>query len=238
MGTIYLIRHGQASFGKSKEEYDKLSPIGVRQSQMLAEYFKRIEKRFDAVYCGDLHRQQQTAHELIERYRKDGLEISDIVISRAFDEFDAFNVWDHHAPLATSEDTSLEEDMKNALTDGKAFQRVFDIILRRWFSGEYDPPGCIKWLDFRKQVVEGLEKIVETQGPDDHIAVFTSGGVIAAALKHSLGLDDEKTVEILWRILNASVTRLQYRSNVFTPYSFNEVSHLELAVSPGLLTLR
>ncbi|MDZ4333172.1 MAG: histidine phosphatase family protein, partial [Pseudomonas sp.] len=30
MGSIYLIRHGQASFGA--DDYDVLSPIGIRQA--------------------------------------------------------------------------------------------------------------------------------------------------------------------------------------------------------------
>lgn len=33
MATIYLIRHGQASFGA--ENYDKLSPLGERQASIL-----------------------------------------------------------------------------------------------------------------------------------------------------------------------------------------------------------
>ncbi|EPM78754.1 hypothetical protein A249_34210, partial [Pseudomonas syringae pv. actinidiae ICMP 18804] len=33
MGSIYLIRHGQASFGA--DDYDVLSPVGIRQSRVL-----------------------------------------------------------------------------------------------------------------------------------------------------------------------------------------------------------
>lgn len=33
MGAVYLIRHGQTSFGKA--DYDKLSELGVEQSQVL-----------------------------------------------------------------------------------------------------------------------------------------------------------------------------------------------------------
>ena len=37
MGTLYLVRHGQASFGE--DDYDKLSELGHRQSRRLGEYF-------------------------------------------------------------------------------------------------------------------------------------------------------------------------------------------------------
>ena len=40
MTTIYLIRHGQASFGA--ESYDKLSEKGELQAQRLGQYFKNI----------------------------------------------------------------------------------------------------------------------------------------------------------------------------------------------------
>ena len=38
MGTLYLVRHGQASFGA--DDYDNLSPLGHQQRQRLGEYFK------------------------------------------------------------------------------------------------------------------------------------------------------------------------------------------------------
>ena len=37
MPALYLIRHGQASFGA--EDYDQLSDLGMRQSQHVGEYF-------------------------------------------------------------------------------------------------------------------------------------------------------------------------------------------------------
>ena len=37
MGNLYLVRHGQASFGAA--DYDNLSELGHRQSVRLGEYF-------------------------------------------------------------------------------------------------------------------------------------------------------------------------------------------------------
>ncbi|HCT4576619.1 TPA: histidine phosphatase family protein, partial [Pseudomonas aeruginosa] len=36
MGSIYLIRHGQASFGA--DDYDVLSPTGIRQAEILGDH--------------------------------------------------------------------------------------------------------------------------------------------------------------------------------------------------------
>ena len=59
MATIYLIRHGQASFGAA--DYDKLSELGCRQAQVTGEYLRDNKIHFDAVYSGSLLRQRETA---------------------------------------------------------------------------------------------------------------------------------------------------------------------------------
>ena len=58
MGQLYLVRHGQASFGA--DDYDQLSDLGRRQSVRLGEYFKARGQRFDAVITGSLKRHAQT----------------------------------------------------------------------------------------------------------------------------------------------------------------------------------
>ena len=40
MGSIYLIRHGQASFGA--DDYDVLSPLGVRQAEVLGDHLAHV----------------------------------------------------------------------------------------------------------------------------------------------------------------------------------------------------
>ena len=58
MGTLYLVRHGQASFGA--DDYDKLSDLGHRQSVRLGEYFAQKGVHFDAVLAGTLRRHLET----------------------------------------------------------------------------------------------------------------------------------------------------------------------------------
>ena len=58
MGNIYLVRHGQASFGA--ENYDQLSTLGQQQSQRLGEYFTDKGIQFEAALTGTLQRQIQT----------------------------------------------------------------------------------------------------------------------------------------------------------------------------------
>ena len=53
MSELYLVRHGQASFGSS--DYDQLSEIGFKQSNVFGEFFVSRNIIFDrsfAVICG------------------------------------------------------------------------------------------------------------------------------------------------------------------------------------------
>ena len=45
MAEIYFVRHGQASVGA--EDYDKLSLVGYRQTELLGSRFKEIGFKFD-----------------------------------------------------------------------------------------------------------------------------------------------------------------------------------------------
>ena len=60
MGTLYLVRHGQASFGA--DDYDQLSPLGHQQAVRLGEYWrsKLQNQPIEAVMMGSLKRHQQT----------------------------------------------------------------------------------------------------------------------------------------------------------------------------------
>ena len=50
MTKIYLIRHGQASFGS--DNYDQLSEIGRQQAAVLGDYFFNHEIKFDHIIHG------------------------------------------------------------------------------------------------------------------------------------------------------------------------------------------
>ncbi|MEG1771365.1 MAG: phosphoglycerate mutase family protein, partial [Comamonas sp.] len=58
MGTLYLVRHGQASFGA--DDYDQLSARGHDQARRLGEYWRERGMVFDAVLVGTLRRHRQT----------------------------------------------------------------------------------------------------------------------------------------------------------------------------------
>jgi len=60
MAVVYLIRHGQASFGKAN--YDQLSDLGHQQSIRLGLAWAERLPMFDKVYLGSMLRHKQTAN--------------------------------------------------------------------------------------------------------------------------------------------------------------------------------
>src|SRR6267142_1114765 len=59
LGQIYLVRHGQASFGA--EDYDELSDLGAQQSRLLGGWLARLGQPLTCVVTGSLKRHRQTA---------------------------------------------------------------------------------------------------------------------------------------------------------------------------------
>ena len=69
MGSIYLVRHAQASFGSSN--YDQLSELGREQSAHLGSYFGNFDEKFDQVITGSLVRHKQTLDGILNNSNED-----------------------------------------------------------------------------------------------------------------------------------------------------------------------
>ena len=236
MSEIYLFRHGQASFGE--ENYDRLSPNGVKQSQILGRHLVQTGKSFDAIYFGEMERQQKTAQEFIDCCSKNQLATPQPVISEAFNEYDSFAVWQALVPELTQEDPSIAKDAADIAGDKKAFQQVFSKVMNRWISGSYRASGIPNWNDFKQRVRQGLAELIARQGARKQIAIFTSGGPISVVVQAALDLTDPKTLDVSWQLMNASITRIKYNRRGIMLAVFNDVTHLELAGDERLLTYR
>jgi broad specificity phosphatase PhoE len=236
MSEILMIRHGQASFGE--DNYDRLSPIGVQQSKIVARHLSKLKKSFDAVYCGTMERQIQTAQELIECYTALKVSIPELVQSSAFDEYDSSAVWESLIPRIIEEKPSLSLELEKIYIDKKSFQKLFQEVMHRWISEEFDTPGSPKWPDFQKRVWWGLKEIMNRHGSKKRLAVFTSGGPISAAIQLAMGISDQKTMAISWQIMNGSITRFKYNDRDIGLAAFNDITHLELEQDEQLLTYR
>ncbi|WP_024646947.1 histidine phosphatase family protein [Pseudomonas syringae] len=236
MGSIYLIRHGQASFGA--DDYDVLSPVGIRQAQVLGTHLVDLGLTFDRCLSGKLLRQQDTARHALARYAEAGHHIPVVETDSAFDEFDAEGVIRALIPAMLAEEPEALNILRNAAEDRAGFQRLFSLITRRWLSGQHDTAGLQSWAAFVARVQAGLDRILETAGPHERIAVFTSGGTITALLHLITDMPAQQAFELHWHIVNTSLHQLKFKGNQVSLASFNSYTHLQLLKSPELITYR
>ena len=92
MPEIFLVRHGQASFGA--QDYDELSPLGRTQSRALGRWLRAQGIRFDAAWCGERVRQRDTALLALAEMGQ-ALEPG---VDAAFNELDADRLLRHAVP--------------------------------------------------------------------------------------------------------------------------------------------
>jgi broad specificity phosphatase PhoE len=236
VGSIYLIRHGQASFGA--DDYDVLSPIGIRQAQVLGKYLAQLGVSFDRCIAGSLRRQQHTAEAALAQFSALDLPTPLLEIDRAFDEFDADAVIRALLPAMLPDEPEALHVMRNAAEHRGEFQRLFALIIGRWLSGDYDTDGLQSWLGFVAQVEAGLLAILESAGPNERIAVFTSGGTITALLHLITRMPAPQAFELNWQIVNTSLNQLKFRGREVALASFNSHAHLQLLNTPELITYR
>ena len=236
MGSIYLIRHGQASFGA--DDYDVLSPTGIRQAEILGQHLAELGISFDRCLSGDLRRQQHTANSALEQYAAVGLPVPTLEIDSAFNEFDADAVIRALLPAMLDDEPEALDILRNAAQNRAEFQRIFALIIERWLAGTYDTPGLESWLGFVERVQAGLQRILESADNHQKIAVFTSGGTITALLHLITQMPAKQAFELNWQIVNTSLHHLKFRGREVALASFNSHAHLQLLKAPELITFR
>jgi broad specificity phosphatase PhoE len=236
VGSIYLIRHGQASFGA--DDYDVLSPLGIRQAEVLGEHLAQLGLNFDRCIAGGLRRQQHTAETAMACYTALDLNTPPLEINRAFDEFDADAVIRALLPAMLADEPEALDVMRNAAQHRVEFQRLFALVIGRWLSGNYDTPGLQSWLGFVAQVQTGLHSILEAAQAHQRIAVFTSGGTITALLHLITQMPAQQAFELNWQIVNTSFNQLKFRGREVALAGFNNHVHLQLLKMPELITYR
>ena len=211
MGTLYLVRHGQASFGAA--DYDQLSPLGRQQSARLGDYFRQKGLRFDAVLTGTLRRQEQTYAAICE--------------GGAFDmqalPWPGLNEFDSAAVIATVHPHKLEKPDTPEL-----YRHHFRLLrdgLTQWMNGVVSPSGMPSYREFRLGVTSALDHI--RKNCEGNVLLVSSGGPIATAVGHVLGTTPETTIELNMRIRNSAITEFAFNPKRHTLVTFNTLPHLE-----------
>ncbi|MCR6488903.1 histidine phosphatase family protein [Amycolatopsis sp. OK19-0408] len=218
MGAIYLVRHGQASFGAS--DYDALSPRGFEQSTVVGAELLRREVSFTQIRSGTLARQRDTAATALKVLGTD----VPVVEDPRWNEYDHLDIARHHAGGAPQEDS-------------RAYQGVLDAALTAWTTAGPGGPCAETWPAFLARCRSALEELVASLGKGEHAVVFTSGGVIATICGLLMGAPEVGLLKLNRVTVNGGITKLVSGRGGVTMLSFNEHPHFE-ADAAALLTYR
>lgn len=222
MATIYVVRHGQASFGA--EDYDKLSELGCRQAEVVGEYFRDTGVQFDAVYSGDLSRQRETARLAM------ACQPTDVPhhIDARFNEIQNDEQLQYLTPVVIEGNSAIRALIEKGLGQSKDYQKVIEAVFNYWVSSECSDSRIQSWTDFSTGVYEALADVMREQGGGKTVGIFTSGGTLATMVAHILGLGPEKTYQLYEPALNCAVTQLFYNRRKVSLSYFNDCSFLRV----------
>ena len=213
MGNLYLVRHGQASFGAA--DYDNLSELGRRQSVRLGEYFRDKGQTFDAVITGTLRRHVQTWQGIaqgMQRASADAL------------QWPGLNEYDPVAIIAAIHPEPLQKPATPEQV--KSHFRLLRDGLTAWMQGKIAPVGMPDYAQFLSGVTSALDHVrANHQGQD--VLIVSSGGPISTAVGHVLGTRPEATIELNLRIRNSSLSEFAFTPGKHSLVTYNTLPHLD-----------
>ena len=221
MGTLYLVRHGQASFGA--DDYDQLSPLGLQQAQRLGAHWLAHGQRFDTVLLGTLRRHAQTLDGIAQGLP--GLPAPQVLPS--LDEYDSLALIRaiHTEPLQKPNTPELYRHHFRLLCDAIA----------QWMAGVISPQGMPSWEDFSLGVRRVLDQ-VRRDHADQNVLLVSSGGPISTAVGEVLGTAPEVTIALNMRIRNSAVTEFSVSPKRLMLQTFNTLPHLHAQEHQALIT--
>lgn len=216
MGSLYLVRHGQASFGA--DDYDQLSERGKAQAIRLGEYWRERGLQFDAVYTGTLKRHQQTLAGILQGLDSDACPKTQN--RPGLNEYDSQALLHaiHPAPLPRPDTPELYREHFRLLCDA----------LAQWMGGTISPEGMPDWNGFSEGVHQVLEE-VRHQHSGQNVLLVSSGGPISTAVGQVLGTSPEVTIALNMRLRNIAVTEFSISPKRLMLQSFNTLNHLDTA---------
>ena len=235
MSTIYLVRHGQASFGT--DNYDQLSATGREQARILGEFFAQAADPIDRIYTGQLRRQRETAEIIAQALATTGSPAPPIDVESAFDEYDSDVILRRFA--ASLDADQLEAaGWPGARHDRRKFQLFLERAALAWVEARIEAQDMLPWKNFHGRIVAALDNIMRKEGRSKTLIISTSGGVIGTSVAHVLGLSNRMSMELNWAVHNASITRLIYSSGKVSLSMFNALPHLDRPDRRSLITYR
>jgi broad specificity phosphatase PhoE len=220
MSAIYLLRHGQASFGA--DDYDQLSTLGVEQARLLGAALSGCGLKTPVLVSGGMQRHRYTLKECAAALGT--------VVPFAVDE--DWNEFDHHVIIRAAypeyaDVAALRAAMAGHPHPRAVFQRIFATAMERWACGEHDGDYAETWAQFHQRVARALSTLIQQLPADRDALVSTSGGPIAAVVQRLLQVPTTQGIALNWTLVNAGFTRLLMAKSGARLCSLNVHTHLQ-----------
>jgi broad specificity phosphatase PhoE len=216
MAELYLVRHGQASFGAAN--YDELSASGYTQSQWLGDYFAQAGMKFDRVVIGTMRRHEQTVDAILAAMEDRRV---DVVQDAGLNEYD------FHALFGALGETGLSPGIAGDTSDGskKHFYKGLKQVLQLWAEDRL--PGRVPetWRQFQARVEAARHAIQRSGGK--RVLVVSSGGPISVFAQQVLEAPSAAAIALNMQIRNSSVCQYVFNESAMSLVSFNSLPHLE-----------
>jgi broad specificity phosphatase PhoE len=195
MARLFLVRHGQASFGQAN--YDQLSPVGHQQATWLGEYFTEREVRFARAVAGSLVRQQETAQGILAALPAGSA--PSITTHAGLNEYDGESLY--------RAATGGRDVLAHQRADYRDYWRTLKAAMHAWaadtLTGEFET-----WGQFGQRTRAALEAAATGLGADEAALVVSSGGALSRALIDILHCPAAMAVEFNLQYRNSAVTEL------------------------------
>lgn len=226
MSTLYLVRHGQASFGK--EDYDQLSPLGYEQAQITGQYLSKVTAP-SIFISGTLKRQRQTLTEVKKGFSETVLQSARFLEFKEFNEFDHKNILEVVYPDIRIKHKTMLERLTTCEQSFNDFQVMYKAALEKWVNND----GCFaeSFEQFNQRIAQGLKEIKSLSMQGDIILV-SSAGPISTCMQYGCELAADAAFWLCEEMINTGISalRLNDQNDARLSY-FNNFQHLVFADS-------
>jgi broad specificity phosphatase PhoE len=229
VGSIYLVRHGQAAYGT--DDYDRLTTLGFAQARLLGVWFGVRQIRFQAVYTGALRRHAETAQGIMEAYPY-AEEVPTPVRYAGLNEYSAEALVTALTGSAPTLDPAAAQ--RDPLIVRERFRLLRQALLA-WTEDRIRPAGMPQWPAFQDAAVAAVVQARE-RFPEGNVLLISSGGPIAATVAAALNAPAQTAVELNLRMRNTSVTELASSARRHALVYFNALPHLDMHADSTLTT--
>lgn len=242
MGVLYLVRHGQASFGT--DDYDRLSDLGMQQARITGAHLASQGITPTRIIHGGLLRQRQTAEGILAGLgaapathtstpsdattnaaddRTTAAHSPAMQLDAGWDEYDAWGITG-----------ALSDTDPRASHDSRVFQDELERGCARWASGDHDADYAETHSAFTARVDRAFDDARAATGSGETTIVVSSAGSIGWTVARLMGGDFDQWMAFTRVTINTGITKIVTGRSGISLVSFNEHTHL----APDIVTYR